>query len=67
MHYSHDTDFKKCIIISSCPIGIGSYNGLMEDMYLYTQALTERLANVIIITPHDHSLNILFGNIVLGK
>ena len=23
-------------------IGIGSYSGLMEDMYLYTQALTQR-------------------------
>ena len=47
------------IIISSYPLDIGSYNGLMEDMYLYTQALTERLANVIIITPHDHSLNMV--------
>lgn len=23
-------------------IGVGSYNGLMEEMYLYTQALTAR-------------------------
>ena len=23
-------------------VGVGSYSGLMEDMYLYTQALTER-------------------------
>ena len=26
--------------------GVGSFNGLMESMYLYTQALTQRLDNV---------------------
>lgn len=26
--------------------GVGSYSGLMEEMYLYTQALTERYVNL---------------------
>lgn len=45
----HNSNFL-CIIYIVVFIGIQNYNGLMQDAYLYSQALTERSGDITKLT-----------------